>query len=223
MDKPNVAAIWCRVSTHDQRELSLDAQEEVVHRVLEGMGLVVPPEYVLKVDWTSLDLMACPQFQQLRRWIASGEIRALGVVDRDRLQAQGLQRLVFLSECREQGVEVVTAQGVPMLEGLEGQLVELALALGKERSVARAQQGARDGLRARALLKGLPPNYQQPLGMRWDNNRLVPDVNYDVACGIWRMALEGATQWGIARALRQGEYPLPRDARSGAGPPWEAS
>ena len=86
MDKPDVAAIWCRVSTHDQRELSLDAQEGVVQRVLEGMGLVVPPEYVLKVDWTSLDLMACPQFQQLRRWIASGEIRALGVVDRDRPQ-----------------------------------------------------------------------------------------------------------------------------------------
>ncbi|MEE8158150.1 MAG: recombinase family protein, partial [Dehalococcoidia bacterium] len=73
--------------------------------------------------------------------------------------------------------------------------------MGKERSVARAPQGARDGLRAWALLKGLPPNYQEPLGMRWENNRLVPDVNYDVACGIWRMALEGTTQWGIAKSL----------------------
>jgi len=45
---------------------------------------------------------------------------------------------------------VITAQGLPMLEGQEGQLVELALALGKERSVLRAQQGARDGLRASA-------------------------------------------------------------------------
>lgn len=74
MDKPNVAAIWCRVSTHDQRELSLDAQEEAVQRVLTERGLVVPPEYVLKVGWTSLDLMACLQFQLLRRWIASGEV-----------------------------------------------------------------------------------------------------------------------------------------------------
>ena len=31
-----------------------------------------------------------------------------------------------------------------MLEGGEGQLVELALALGKEKSVLRAQQGARE-------------------------------------------------------------------------------
>ena len=30
MDKRNIAAIWCRVSTHDQRELSLDAQEAEV-------------------------------------------------------------------------------------------------------------------------------------------------------------------------------------------------
>ena len=88
MLKDKVAAIWCRVSTSDQREMSLDSQE-------------APPRYVLKVDWTSLDLMACPQFQQLRGWIASGEISAVGVLDRDRLQAQGLQRLLFLSECQE--------------------------------------------------------------------------------------------------------------------------
>ena len=110
--------------------------------------------------------MACPQFQQLGEWIASGEISAVGVLDRDRLQAQGLQRLLFLSECQEHGVSVITAQGLPMLEGPEGQLVELALALGKERSVLRAQQGTRDGLRARALQKGLPPNYQSPYGMK---------------------------------------------------------
>ena len=53
---------------------------------------------------------------------------------------------------------MIIAQGIPMLVGTEGQLVELVLALGKERSVARAQQEARYGLRDRARLKGLPPN-----------------------------------------------------------------
>ena len=203
MLKDKVAAIWCRVSTSDQREMSLDSQEEAVRKVLDKQGLEAPPQYVLKVDWTSLDLMACPQFQQLRGWIASGEISAVGVLDRDRLQAQGLQRLLFLSECQEHGVSVITAQGLPMLEGPEGQLVELALALGKERSVLRAQQGARDGLRARALQKGLPPNYQSPYGMKWEDDRLVPDSNYELACDIWRMGLEGETQWGIAKRLTQ--------------------
>ena len=59
--------------------------------------------------------MVCPLFQQLRGWIASGGISAVGVLDRDRLQAQGLQRLLFLSECQEHGVSVITAQGLPAL------------------------------------------------------------------------------------------------------------
>ena len=79
-----LAAIWSRVSTHDQREMSLDSQESALQSCLVVMGYEVPPEYVLKVDWTSLDLMACPDFQQLRRWMANGQIHAIGVSDRDR-------------------------------------------------------------------------------------------------------------------------------------------
>ena len=46
-NKPS-AAIWCRVSTHDQRELSLDSQELAVRRVLETNGYDVP-------DWGSAE------------------------------------------------------------------------------------------------------------------------------------------------------------------------
>ncbi len=166
--RTKVAAIWCRVSTHDQRELSLDSQEVAVRKVLEAQGYEVLPQYVVKVDWTSMDLMSCSEFQQLRQWIKSGEIQAVGVLDRDRLQAQGLQRLVFLSECKDRGVPIIPVQGPPLLEEPEGQLVELALAIGKERSVLRAQQGARDGLRDRAKLKGLPAVPKNPYGYTWD-------------------------------------------------------
>ena len=201
MSDTPLAAIWCRVSTHDQRELSLDSQEAAVRRVLEAQGYVVPDWAVLRADWTSLDLMACPEFATLRQWIAGRSVQAAGVLDRDRLQAQGLQRLIFLSECQEHGVEVVTAQGVPMLEGAEGQLVELALALGKERSVLRAQQGARDGLRDRALLKGLSPTMARPYGMQWEGIRLEPDEHYAVAGDIWRMGLAGEKLRQIALEL----------------------
>ena len=213
MSEARTAAIFCRVSTREQGELSLDSQEVAVARALDRAGFYCPPQYLIKVDWTSLDLMSCPQFQEVRRWIANGEVAAVGVLDRDRLQAQGLQRLVFLSECQEHGVQVITAQGVPMLEGTEGQLVELALALGKERSVARAQQGARDGLRDRARLRGLPPNWQSPYGMQWQDQRLVPDQNYREVCDIWRMALEGESMRGIARHLTQMGIPTPAGRR----------
>ena len=201
MNQRLVGVIWARVSTFDQRELSLDAQEEAVRRTLEAEGYEVPNWAVLKVDWTSLDLMSCPAFQELRKWIAQGKVKAVGTLDRDRLQAQGLQRLVFLSECQERQVKVVTVQGAPMSDGPEGQLVELALALGKERSVLRAQQGARDGLRARAVLKGLPPHLRGIYGMEWRDLQLVPDVNYPIAKDIWRMAMEGGKLYTICQEL----------------------
>jgi hypothetical protein len=97
-----------------------------------------------------------------------------------------------------------------MLEGGEGQLVELALALGKERSVLRAQQGARDGLRDRALIKGLPPNMLPPYGMRWENNRLVANENYSVPCEVWRLALAGWKTKSIAAELTRRGIPTPR-------------
>lgn len=190
-------------------ELSLDSQECAVRKALEGQEYEAPPQLVLKVDWSSLDLMSCPEFQQLRQWVADGAINAIGVLDRDRLQAQGLQRLVFLSECKDRGVPIITVQGPPMLEGGEGQLVELALALGKERSVLRAQQGARDGLRDRALVKGLPPNMKAPFGMRWENNRLVPDDNYSIPCEVWRMGLAGWKIRAIAAELTRRGIPTP--------------
>ena len=56
-----VAAIWARVSTQDQRELSLDGQVERVKAKLEEQGYIVPPERILAVDWTSMNLYACPQ------------------------------------------------------------------------------------------------------------------------------------------------------------------
>ena len=209
-----VAAVWCRVSTDSQRELSLDSQEAAVKKALEDQGYRVPGELILKVDWSSLDLMSCYEFQQLRQWIADGTVQAVGTLDRDRFQAQGLQRLLFLSECQDYGVEIVAVQGAPMLGGGEGQLVELALALGKERSVLRAQQGAKDGLRDRAKLKGLPLGGKPPYGYIFRYNEIGTPVALDanpttfpILTRIWRLALEGIPLRGIARELTEDGIP----------------
>ena len=46
MPELKLGAVWCRVSGHDQRELSLPLQEERSRRALEERGFVVPREYV---------------------------------------------------------------------------------------------------------------------------------------------------------------------------------
>jgi DNA invertase Pin-like site-specific DNA recombinase len=196
------AAIWARVSTEAQTETSLESQILRAKARLEDAGYVVLPERILSVDWSSLDLFSCPEFQKLRQWVGLKEIQALGILDRDRLEAQGLQRLTFLSACKEAGVELVVCQGPPILNEPEGQLVELALAIGKERSVMRAKQGSKDGLHDRVVIKRLPATQHKVFGYKWDGDRrLAPDDNWEEVKLIFDMALAGQTYFPIIKEL----------------------
>lgn len=194
-----VAAIWARVSSPGQQELSPEGQVERVKSKLEGMGYI--PQYIFKVVWTSTDLKPCPEFQELKKLINDKQIQVVGMLDRDRIEADGLQRLNFLADCKDNGVEPVVYQGVPFLEGGEGQLVELALALAKEKSNERAQTGAKGGLRDRAKLKGLPPTKRKVYGMDGKSGKYVPEENYDNARLIFELALSGVKLKPICKEL----------------------
>lgn len=196
------AAIWARVSTHDQRETSIPSQIDRCKEKLEQARYSVIS--IFQVDWSSTDLFSCPQFQELRSLIKDRDIEALAVFDRDRLEAKGLQRLVFLSECREAGVKLEICQGPPVLDEPEGQLVELALAIGKERQVLRARQGSRDGLHDRALKRRLPTSRHKLYGYKWqEERRLVPDENWPNVKLIFDMLLDGSTYWPIIGELKK--------------------
>jgi len=150
-----------------------------------------------------MDLFSCPEFQQLSNLIRIHEIEALAVYDRDRLEAKGLQRLIFLSECKDAGVELVICQGPPIIDGPEGQIVELALAIGKERQVLRARQGSKDGLHDRAVIHKKPITYHKLYGYQWEkeNNRLIPDGNWASIKLIFDMLLKGASFKPILQEL----------------------
>ena len=182
-----IGAIWARVSTNNQKEISPDGQVERVRGMLEGLGITVPPENVFKVVWSSTDLRTCPHFQKLVSLMRKRQIGTIGMLDRDRIEAQGLQRLNFIANCKENAVELAVYQGPPFLEGAEGQLVELALALAKEKQVDRAQSGAKQGLADRARLRDLPPTVGKVYGMQWDKERrkYLPDSSYENACLIF--------------------------------------
>ena len=204
------AAIWARVSSPGQGEMSPDGQVERVKDKLSQLGYSIPQGYVFKVVWTSLDLESCPEFQELKALIRGRKINAVGFLDRDRIEAVGIQRLMFLSDCKENGVEPVVCQGTPFISEPEGQLIEMALAIGKERSVRRAQTGAKQGLEDRVKLKGLPPTMKPPYGYIWQNNRLVPNGEYQNARLIWEMALRGSTTKGIGKELARMGIPSSR-------------
>lgn len=204
------AAIWARVSSIGQAELSPDGQIERVKTKLDEMGYFVLPDNIIKTVWTSTDLRPCPEFQKLLSLIHNHKIQAVGMLDRDRIEASGLQRLNFLAECKENGVTPIVYQGVSFLEGGEGQLVELALALAKEKQVQRAQSGAKQGLADRARLKNKPPTIAKIYGMNGTDGIYRPDTNYENACLIFRLWFEHEKLDTVAQELHKQGIATPR-------------
>jgi len=207
--KVKTAAIWARVSTTSQAETSLPSQVTRCKEKLDQAGFT--SIRIFSVDFSSLDLYTCPQFQELRKLIQSGDIQAVAVYDRDRLAAQGLQRLLFLTELKDKGVELIICEGAPIIEGPEGQIVELALAIGKERQVLRARQGSKDGLHDRATLRKLPVTYHKLYGYQWDklDNRLVPNGSYDNVKLIFDLVLAGNGYHRVIKDLQEHAIPSP--------------
>ena len=114
-------------------------------------------------------------------------------------------------------MQLITAQGVPMLEGPEGPLVELALALVRNGRWPGLSKGPRWPAEP-GTAQGVASQLVEPLRMKWQDQRLVPDDSYPVVCDIWRMALEGETLRSIAKKLTQRGIPTPREDGSGALP-----
>ncbi len=169
----------CDVGEDRLRQLDFDGvQAEVIYPPQRTMGYFM--------SGTEPDFHAAG-LEAYRRWVKDDFCTAAA-----HLEVHARPRL---------GAVPADAAHHPGLEGGTGQLIKLAPELGKERAVLRAQQGARDGLRARALLKRLPPSMHRPYGMRWEHTRLVPDGRFPVTREIWRMALAGWTLWAIAREL----------------------
>lgn len=197
-----IAAIWARVSSPGQT--SLPDQVARAREKLSEKGYIVPQDRILMVDWTSLDLFSCPQFLQLAGWVRRKEIQGLGVLDRDRLQAEPTQRLAFLTELQGAGIELVVCQGPPMLEGDWGTLIEHVHAIAKKQQVLRAKLGAKDGMHDKVTKDRRPTSKHRVTGYRWVSDcRLQPDYpDYDTIKLIFDLALTGATYWDIQKALK---------------------
>ena len=97
------------------------------------------------------------------------------------------------------------------------------MALGKEKSVLRAQQGAKDGLRDRAEIHGLPVTGTPPYGYRFRyeerGGKKLPvalDPNpdtYHIAADLWRIALDGYSMRRISAHLASTGVTAPKGGR----------
>ncbi len=215
------AAIWWRVSTDDQREMSPDTQVQGALALAVKEGYQVAPEHIMGTDWASLEVWNSPPMSQMKELITSGIVGAVFMYHSDRLPSKPAHRLAFRALCEESGVAIRCVFGeVP--EGEMSEFMDFAMSWAKEQQVLRAQQGARDGQRDRAKLRGLPVNGKAPYGYKFRYSgegasrtmtALGPDpVTYPIACRIWQMAKEGYTSSKIARALNADAIPTAKGA-----------
>lgn len=213
-----IAAIWWRVSTRGQLELSPETQIKESRALLESQGYTVPDKYVIGADWHSLDTLQCPQMQTLLGWVSHAEIQAIGMINSDRLSGEMAQKLAIMDMTEKKGVKLISVEN-PIESGPDGQLLETVRTYGKYLQVIRAQEGAKKGLRDRVEERGLPANMAAPYGYRFIDSvndrgkkaaRLVPNDCWHIAQDIWRMALSGSTMRGIVTALYERGVTSPR-------------
>ena len=92
-----------------------------------------------------------------------------------------------------------------------GELMEFVSAWAKETQVHRAQQGARDGLRDRARIRGLPAVPTPAYGYRWNGRQFELDsLTFGIARKIWEMAIDGVSTRRISANLAETGVPSPR-------------
>jgi site-specific DNA recombinase len=108
-----IGAIYCRVSTTDQRDYgtSLETQLESCQRKAAELGWTVPQEYVVQEDWSGTDLSR-PGLKQLYRLAELGHIQGVIIHVLDRLyrpEDDGDEWHIFevLQRFQQAGVEVV--------------------------------------------------------------------------------------------------------------------
>ena len=213
------AAIWARVSTKGQKEISPDTQIEHCRKLLQSKGYIATK--IFSVDYCCLDLYACPEFQQLERMIDKKEVQAVCIYDRDRVEAQGYQRLNFIEDLKHAGIELLICNGPPVLNEPEGYALEIMYAAGKERSVIRARTGSRDGLHDRVCgtdkHSPRPASHQKVFGYDWntDTETLTTNADYPTVRMIFDLALSGAGYTKICHELQKKGILSPR------GSTWE--
>ena len=209
MDHNKTAAVWWRVSTEEQSETSPETQIKESLALAKNEGFDVPGEYFLGTDWASLSVWESPPMERLKELVRERSVQRLYMYDADRGPSKPVHRLFLRAMCEEYGVQIRCCHGqVP--EGEMSDVMDFLSAWAKEKQVLRAQQGAADGLRDRAAIRGLPAVPIAPYGYRWNGSKFEPHTaTFHVAKRIWKMALEGSSQRRIAAALTQAGIPSP--------------
>ena len=201
---------YARVSAAIQEDgTSLDTQTAAIINLAKSMGYEIGPEDVLREVGTGITLDRLV-LDKIRSMAAAGELGALFVFNTDRFSRDPVDLLVLIREFNARGVEVHFVRD-PSDASPYGELVKFILGFSSNQEHAKIRERTLNGRIAVARGGRVPTG--SPYGVfGYDYNlatkqRVVNEKEAEVVRRIFRLFIEGWSQYRIAKKLNQEGVP----------------
>lgn len=155
MEKLCTAALYIRVSSHAQEELSPDAQKRLLLEFAKKNSLIVPKEFIFMEAVSGRDASKRHEFQKMIALAKSQEhpIDAIIVWKYSRFARNQEESIVYKSMLKKDGVDVLSVSE-PLIDGPFGSLIERIIEWMDEYYSIRLSGEVLRGMKEKALRKG---------------------------------------------------------------------
>lgn len=155
MEKLRTAALYIRVSSHAQEELSPDAQKRLLLDFAKKNSLIVPKEFIFMEAVSGRDAKKRHEFQKMIALAKSAEhpIDAIIVWKYSRFARNQEESIVYKSMLKKDSVEVLSVSE-PLIDGPFGTLIERIIEWMDEYYSIRLSGEVLRGMKEKALRKG---------------------------------------------------------------------
>lgn len=153
--KLRVGALYVRVSTHDQDELSPDAQKRLCLDYAKSNNIIIPGDFIFMESVSGRNAQKRHEFQRMISLAKSPEhpFDVIIVWKYSRFARNQEESIVYKSMLRKDGVEVVSVSE-PLVDGPFGSLIERIIEWMDEYYSIRLSGEVMRGMKEKALRQG---------------------------------------------------------------------
>lgn len=154
-EKLRVGALYIRVSTHDQDELSPDTQKRLGLEFAKSNNILVPKEFIFMESVSGRNAKNRPQFQNMISLAKSAQhpVDVVIVWKFSRFARNQEESIVYKSMLKKDGVEVLSVSE-PLVDGPFGSLIERIIEWMDEYYSIRLSGEVLRGMKEKAMRKG---------------------------------------------------------------------
>lgn len=223
-----IAAIYARYSTDDQRATSIEDQVRRAKEKAEALGYVVPDEFIFAdaaISGTAKGRNKRVQYDRLIRAWERNAFDALFVDEQSRLARDPLESAYIQSRVERTRVRLVSTDGLDSNEPnwqLRFGFTSLIAAQFVRDTSHRVTRGMLGQLERNFMIGAPPLGYkairEEGQGTRW----VIDEENRQLVQQIFERRRRGESLVSIARSLNEQGIPSPRKSKNGGMRYWRA-